>query len=208
MVHRYWKELPTPTPSSVAWLSPIEEVSDLWNWVCLSLFGGCHSKMTVYLGLVYYGLWTWSIQGENDSISLPLLFSVLSCGISLPRPLKNISGRSIQLSQCLSSCSREGSLPGIESLVRLKTSMSHPVQNCSQPQLSLLLPASSGWRGGHRENWSGEAGHLFRAWRHCNPPVFSACLVPPELTLSWEVPLWSGSPSEISANRSWNSVAK
>lgn len=185
----------------MSWLLAIKEVSDLWNWVCLSLSGGCHDKITVYLGAGL--LWPLKLNYTRRkwlySSPTSIFHTALSDFLSLP-----ISGRSIQLSQCFSSWGREGSLPGIKSLVRLKASMSHWVQSCSQPQLSLLLPTSSG-RG-----WGNLIGGS-RTRLPCLAPLWSTCPVcvvgPPKLELLWEVPLWrSGSPTEISANRSRNSV--
>lgn len=147
----------------------------------------------------------WPLNSKHGSrkwlyFSPTSIFNIALWGFA-SLPIEDISGRSIQISQCLSSCGGEGFLQGNKSLVRLKASVSHLVQSCSQPQGWLPLLATPGQGRGKLE----ATAHVFHPGHRCDPPVLSAsCL--PKLVLPWEVPpWWSGNPTEISANISLDS---
>lgn len=104
--------------------------------------------MTVYLGA---GL-LWPLNSKYTSRTW-IYFSPTSIFNSAlwdfpSLPMEDALDRPIQLSRCFGSRDKEGPLLGIKSLVRLNSSISHLVQSCSQPQLSLLLRMSPGQKQG------------------------------------------------------------
>lgn len=146
--------------------------------MCLSLLGSCHDN-NAYLEA---GL-SWPLNSKYRSrkrlyFSPTSIFNIALWGFA-SLPIEDTSGRSIQISQCLSSCGGEGFPQGHKSLVRLKASVSHLVQSCSQPQGWLPLLATPGQGRGKPE----ATAHVFHPGQSCDPPVPSASSCLPKLAL-------------------------